>query len=173
MTIDGFRGVAGTTGIITATTGDKRADKITVGPDYQDQEPLHRANLSHSSASVCRRDAAFSASMLFCATTTISRPFSLFLFRLKLSRINLFTLFLWTAVVIRFADIARPSRANLMSLFLVSTRNFLSACRRAVLKTSWKSEGLVSLYFSGNRSVLSDTLETKLRAAFSLWLVLP
>jgi len=110
---------------------------------------------------------------LLCAITTISMPFNLNLLRLKLSRINLFILFLLTAVCIRLADMARPSLAVSLLFVRTRTRKFLFAYRWAVLKTSWKSEGLESLFFSGNRSVLSDTPETKLQAAFSLWPVSP
>ena len=115
----------------------------------------------------------FSCSALLCATTIMSRPFSLALLNLKLSLINLFTLFLLTAAGIRFADTERPSLASSLLLVLTNTIKHLSAYRRADLKTALKSEGLESLYFSGNRPVLPDTTETKLQAAFSPWPVLP
>ena len=83
--------------------------------------------------------------------TTMSSPVNMSEWVRKLSRIVRLTLFLDTAALTAFLDIASPSRANALLFLRASTTNCESLERQDVLNTLLKSASLFSLCFRWKR----------------------
>ena len=164
---NGLMGEAGTGRVKTAIHSQQRTDKALVTTDCRADCPGDCPGASPGDSLgnywahrriLCQCDRRDWFIILLspgftccCAMTTMSSPVNMSEWVRKLSRIVRLTLFLDTAALTAFLDIASPSRANALLFLRASTTNCESLERQDFLNTLWKSAALFSLCFRRKR----------------------